>query len=178
MNVLVISVGPSSFSGIITSPSTVNQLASGIPQLFHIYPNRLLKCSSKITNKDNASVVITPFGSVTPQLFATLPSNPSNIMRSNDGVIVYQAGAADVNQNIQYQLKSPNSSIVSVLFHESINFDTRAVALMSGLPQRDVVLARTSRYFYFTVPPGITGDVKFIVESIEVRKFPQFSFLL
>lgn len=89
-------------------------------------------------------------------------------MRTNDGLLVYQAGPSDVNQNLQYQLKSPNSSIVSVLFHESINFDTRAVALISGLPQKDVVQARTSRYFYFTVPPGMTGDVKFIVESIVV----------
>jgi hypothetical protein len=171
MNILVISVGgPSSFSGVITTPNTVNKLVSGIPQMFHISPNRLLKCQSLVSNRDNSSIVITSFSSVMPTLMASLPSNPANVMRSSEGMVVFQANPADVNQFIQFQLKSTNASVISVLYHESINYDTRAVSLISGLPQRDVVTAQLSHYFVFSVPAGIQGEVKFIVESIEVNQ--------
>jgi hypothetical protein len=173
MNVMIRSVGgPTSFSGIISSssPTAVNTLIPGIPQLFHISPRETIHCSSLISTKDNSTVIITSFNPVTPTLTAKLPSTPTNtVLKGNNGVLLYHPLISDVGKNLDFSFSSPNTSVVSVVVHESMNFDVSPVFLMSGLPQVDFVLAKTSHYYYFAVPPNINTDVKFILESTDVR---------
>ena len=169
MNILIMAVGgPASFTALITSPTAVNQLIPGLPQMLHLYPNQLHQFTALLSKKDNTTITVTTLNADTPRLQAALPSNPSNIMRSNDGFINFVPSASDVNKQVQFQVISPNASVISVIVHEAVYFDIRPAGLMSGVPQNDVTTAHSSHYYYFTVPPGIDTDVKIMVTSLEV----------
>jgi hypothetical protein len=172
MNVMIRSVGgPTSFSGIISSssPTAVNTLIPGIPQLFHLSSHSTIHCSSLINTKDNSTILITSFNPVVPTLTAKLPSTATNsVLKASNGVLLYHPLNSDIGKNVEFSFSSPNTSVVSIVVHESMNYDVSPIFLMSGLAQVDYVLAKTSHYYYFNVPPNINTDVKFILESSDV----------
>lgn len=94
----------------------------------------------------------------------------SNLDVSDHGVgyLSVTPKAIDVNKPFTLSVKNTNASVSSILWRPEEHLDTHPVYLLNAEPTREAVNTGKSKYYYFSVPPGVMGDITIMMDVLTV----------